>query len=369
MKMGHIMKDLNTRGYGLASITPFILGSIGLAGVLFLDKFYWRTGVFPEGRPDFSFDYLMRSAVIFISLCAVYWGLIGGRKPQLVILKSDGMPIERLSILGTLLVSIIFLFLFIFKSSVFSVLSFEDGLIEWCSAILLLGACIIFLVAFARYRNYLSIPKITQWTFVFLAFVFFIIAMEEISWFQRVIEVKTPVLFKDNMQNEINFHNFATDKVENIYYFGAFLFLVALPFLRVSFSSAVNNNYLRLFVPRPFISIIAAVACAYNFYMWNIIFIQISFFGSVIILFAFAIYCNNWNERGIIVFTISLIVITQAFFLSNGDNFYRTWEVTEYKEFLIPLAFFVYSLSVYSSVGQVYLEKERSYSKLNEDFN
>lgn len=357
MKTGHIMKDLNMGGYRPASITSFILGIIGLAGMLFSDKFYWRRGIFQEGWPDFSFDYLMRSVIIFISLCAVYWGLVGSKKPQLVILKSDGMSIERLSISGTLLISIIFLFLFLFKPSVFSTLSFEDGPIEWGSTILLLSACITFLVAFARYRNYLSIPKITQWTFVFLAFVFFVIGMEEISWFQRVIEIETPALFKDNMQNEINFHNFATYKVENIYYFGAFLFLVILPFLRVLFSSIVNNNYLRLFVPRPFISIIAAVACAYNFDTWSTIFIQISFFSSIIILFAFAIYCNNWNERGIIVFTISLIVITQAFFLSNGGNFYRAWKVTEYKEFFIPLAFFIYSLSVYSNVDQVYLEK------------
>lgn len=357
------MKDQNTGGYRIALITSFILGSIVLVGLMSLEKLYWRRGIFAEGWPDFSFEHLIHSVVIFISLSAVYWSLIGRKRPQLVLLESGGMSIERLSILGTLFVSIIFLLLFLFKPSVFNTLSKEDVSIEWGSAILLLSCCIIFLVSFVRCLNYLYIPRITKWTLAFLALVFFIIAMEEISWFQRAYGFETPIFFKGNMQNELNLHNFATNEIENIYYFGAFLFLVMLPFLRVLFPYIVNNyNYLRLFVPRSFISIIGAITCAYNFDMWNIIFIQISFFSAVIILFAFTIFCSNRNERNITIFTISLIVITQAFFLSNGERFSRLCEVTEYKEFFIPLAFFVYSLSVYSNIKKMYLAGESSKS-------
>lgn len=355
MRTKYTMKDKHTKRYHLASIAFFTLSSISLTGILFLDKFYWRTGVFPEGWPDFSFGHLMRSIVIFIAISAICWGLIGRKKPRFSLLGRSGVSIEILSILVTLSVATMFLFLFLFKTSLFSDLSLEDGIIEWDSAMLLFSACIVFIAAFVRHRNYPSIPKITQWTFISLAFAFFIITMEEISWFQRITEIETPELFKkDNKQEELNFHNFYTDKIENIYYFGAFIFLVVLPFLRILFSSVTNNNYLRLFVPRPFVAVIGAIACAYNFDMWNIIFIQISFFGSIIILCAFAIYCDNLSERSIIIFTILLVIATQVLFLGNGNDFSRIWEVTEYKEFFIPLGFFAYSLSIFSNVDKVY---------------
>ncbi len=188
-----------------------------------------------------------------------------------------------------------------------------------------------------------------------------IMAMEEVSWFQRVMEIETPKLFESNSQYEMNLHNYATNYTENLYYFGAFVFLVVLPFIRSLFPFVLNNKYLKIFVARPFIGVIGTIACAYNFDMWNIIFTQITFFGSLVILFAFAIFSSVRNERYVILFTIVLITITQILFLVNGINFDRLWEITEYKEFLISLALFIYSLDVFLHIKRTFLlEKSKN---------
>lgn len=136
------------------------------------------------------------------------------------------------------------------------------------------------------------------------------------------------------------------------------MFLVVFPFIRSLFPSISNNNYLRIFVARPFIGVIGSIACAYNFDMWNIIFTQITFFGSLVILCAFALFSSVRNERYIIFFTIVLIITSQILFLVNGKNFDRLWEITEYKEFLIPLAFFIYSWDVFIHIQRAFLLKK-----------
>ena len=352
------MKTKNIEKENTVAITIFLPGCIGLVSVIALDKLYWGTGVITEGWPNFSLGHLIRSIIIFVSILAIFWSLIGRNRPKLILDESNGVPLERLSILGALSVSVIILFLFIFEPSTFNVLSLEDGPIEWGSALLLLGSCIIVAISFSKSRNVLNIPKVTQLSLALLSLVFFVMAMEEISWFQRVLEIETPKAFDGNPHHEMNLHNYATNYVENIYYFGAFLFLVVLPFVRLLFPYVSNNNYLRIFVARPFIGIIGSIACAYNFDMWNIIFTQIAFGGSIVILFAFAIFSSNRNEKYIILFTIFLIATTQVLFLINGVNFVRLWEVTEYKELLIPLVLFIYSLDVSTYINRVYLPEK-----------
>ena len=39
-------------------------------------------------------------------------------------------------------------------------------------------------------------------------------------------------------------------------------------------------------------------------------------------------------------------IVTQVIFIARGSAFVRTWDVTEYKEYLIPLSFVIYSLEL-----------------------
>ncbi len=352
---------MNTKNINIGNTTEkivFLISSICIVSIIALDKLYWGSSIFKEECPNFSVHHIIRSVLIFISTIGLCWSLIGSRKPTLVISESNGVYFELVSIIMILLISVIILFLFIFEPSTFNKISSEDHLIEWASAILLFGSCVITTLSFLNKNHELNSSKAVRFSIGLLSFAFFIMAMEEVSWFQRVMDIETPKLFEGNLQNEMNLHNYVTNLFENLYYFGAFVFLVVLPFLRFLLPSVSNNNYLKIFVARPFIGIIGSISFAYNFDMWNIIFTQITFFGSLVILCAFAIFSSRRNERYIILFTIVLITISQILFLANGINFERLWQITEYKELFIPLALFVYSWDIFIRIKPAFLIKK-----------
>jgi hypothetical protein len=325
----------------------FLIGCLCLVSITALDILDSDFKILEEGWPDFSVRYIFRSIIIFTSILALFWSLIGHRRPKVVISESNGVSLEQVVILMVLFISVILLFIFIFKPSTFNAISKEDNIIEWGSSLLLFGSC--FITAFSYLKNYhvLKNSKLIRLSLGLLSLAFIIMAMEEVSWFQRELQIETPKLFESNSQKEMNLHNFATNFFENLFYFGAFVFLVVFPFIRFLLPSITNNNYLKTFLPRPFIGVIGSIACAYNFDMWNIIFTQIAFFGSLMILCVFAIFSSVRNERYIILFTILLITTSQILFLVNGINFEYLWEITEYKEFLIALALFIYSWDIF----------------------
>lgn len=344
------MKQQSELRYWAVLAAAFLMGCMGLTGVMYLDYFYLQTGLLREGLPELSSVWLLRSAVIILSLVVIAFSFTYRRRRQAILFGSAGITFEQSSVLGVMCVSSLFLLLLVNKPTVFSTLSLEDGPVEWGSALLLFCSCAVFILTFSKVNSLVHISVFTKWALALLSLVFFVIAMEEISWFQRIIDLETPHAFQGNEQGEFNLHNHATNRVENIYYFGAFLFLVVLPFLGVLFPAIENNRHLGPLIPQPFIALIGTVACAYNFDMWNIIFIQITFFGSLIVMLLLALFSTKNNEWVIVVFTLLLAMTTQAVFLANGDNYSRLWEVTEYKEFFIPLGFFAYSVSVHRKI-------------------
>lgn len=329
---------------------------------MLLDKLYWGNDIFAEGWPDSSPGHIIRSLIILTSVLAMILSLIANgillaNRPTFRLDENNKVPVEQLSILAVLSISVAFLLLFIFNPAMFNTLSLEDGIIEWGSFALLFASGMIAAISLFLSLNISAIPKSTQFSIALLSLIFFVIAMEEVSWLQRTLEIETPQIFIANIQHEMNLHNFYTNPIENIYYNGVFLFLVILPFIRFLFPCILDSHYLRIFVARPFIAVIGSVACAYNFDMWNIIFTQIAFFASLLILCTFFMFGSR-NEKYIISFTIFLLTATQLIFLVKGENFARIWEVTEYKELFIPLALFIYSMDLF-----VYMKRARSSEK------
>lgn len=356
------MNTANFEKKHFTEIRLLFIACLGFILIIGMDRMYWGRDVLSEGLPNFSTGYLMRSSVIFMSTLCLFLGLFGKNivnniKSNFDLDVSHGLSLERLSILATPIFSLIFLLLFIADARSFNALSSEDNALEWVSFLLLFICAIIFFLALLKKQYLINIPKFTKLSMLVIALGFFFISMEEISWFQRVFAIATPEMFVANIQHEMNFHNFATDVIENLYYFGAFLLLVALPFIRFLFPSITNNNYFKLFIPRPFIAIVGSIACAYNFDMWNIIFTQIAYIGSLLILLTFLKFSAHEFERYTIVFTIFIIIATQITFLLNGERFARLWEVTEYKEFFIALAYLIYAIDINVSIRRVYYAK------------
>lgn len=94
-----------------------------------------------------------------------------------------------------------------------------------------IASCVIFILLAKRFMGR------KQWLlvamFILLALVTFWMAMEEISWGQRVFKWETTGYFaENNMQSETNLHNLNTQLFQNVLYFGGFLLLVAMPFFR-----------------------------------------------------------------------------------------------------------------------------------------
>ena len=205
-----------------------------------------------------------------------------------------------------------------------------------------------------KFHKFITSSKIIRYSLVFLAFVFFIMAMEEISWGQRILQIKTPMAFGGNKQGEINLHNFSSSIFDNLFYFGSFMFLVVFPFVRWLFPFVSNNNYLKIFVPRQFIAILGSIGYAYNFDMWNGIFTQISFFASVLVLFSFAIFSCDISVRNIVLFVLSIVILSQAIFLTHGSFFVRIFEIKEYKELFISIAFVIYSFDLFRTIKRTY---------------
>ena len=204
------MKIKNIENINIRKSIVFLLGCIGLIIVIVLDKLYWKVGIFAEGYPDLTTGHIVRSIIIFMSILAILWSLIGitNNQPMLMLEDNSGMPLEQLSILGVVFISIIILFIFIFESSLFNALSLEDSFIEWVSALLLFASCIITAVSSSKIRNISNIPKVTKISIAFLSLVLFIVTMEEVSWFQRILEIETPKIFDANYQNEMNYITF-----------------------------------------------------------------------------------------------------------------------------------------------------------------
>lgn len=323
------------------------LACIGFISAALLDKAYLGRGVLDEDWPDLSTVGLLRSALLGIALLLIVGLMCRGGLPSLSNGRAIRPAFARQCIICALILHGVVLGMFLIHPPLFSALSLEDGLFEYGSAALLFLGCGILITALWRSRSSPGLNRAIRPTLLILAAGYFVLGMEEVSWFQRVFDIPTPKSFQGrNSQNELNFHNFNTMVMGNAYFFGAFVFLVAASFAWLLYPAIARNRYLGLLAPRPFVAAIGAIAGAYNFDMWDTLFTQSAFFGGLWILLVFAIAAKQPKDR--LVYGLALVVVaaTQVLYLTNGSNYDRRWELTEYKEFFIPLALLAYSIDL-----------------------
>ena len=324
----------------------FLLGIFGLIGVLAVDKFHFAFYAFQEGVPDFSSAWLTRSFFIFLFCLLLLIGLGNLRKPTFTIDMPQHYFLPLPAIVLALFLSLLFILIFVVSPSTFGQSALEDGPVEWASADFLFAACLVMMYVFVRELKNKDMHWFIKLSLLALAGVFFVMGMEEVSWFQRVFHIETPAEFKGNIQDEMNLHNFATNYVENAYYFGSFVYLVVFPFIRLIYREVEKVAYFKIFVARPFIALIGATACAYNYDMWNIVFMQITFYGAVVIVAYYALMSANGIDKLLSWTALVLLLVPQWIYLTHGADFLRTWDVTEYREMLMPLAFFIYTVDL-----------------------
>jgi hypothetical protein len=330
--------------------TYFFLGFLGLFLSISLEFYLGRPLLISDDLPLLNAKWLLKSFVLFISLMMLYYPFINMLKDKKFIELKNYKKHEIIVTVVFLFLSIIFVFLFILNKNLFHEMSHEDGFVEGASACFLFFSSLLFFISCIRYYNLKVISKVTFYSLFILSITFFVVGMEEISWFQRIFDVKTPDYFEKNLQNEMNFHNFNTHLTEYLYYVGAFVFLVLFPFLKIIFNEKIKKNSLiQIIIPRPLMIPLGFVACSYNFGMWNSPIIQATFFSSLII----SLLIVKLNSKKIVIYAaIITLIITQVIFLRCANNYDRINEIKEFKEFFIAFAFFVYSLDVYKNISK-----------------
>jgi len=221
-------------------------------------------------------------------------------------------------------------------------LSLEGGLVENLSALLCFGAGAVFAAAALRLWLRSRRNRRAAIAAAGLAAVLFLIGGEEISWFQQFLSYESPELFAGNRQGEMNLHNFATKEFENAYYLGCMILLVLVPFLTETTGRGRQGGW-AAFVPDRGVLYIASVFTAYNYDMWRGPLTQLGFFLTLFILFHYVLISRG-RRRAQAAVVLLVTLVTQSGFLWFGRQSVRIWDVTEYKELLIPLALSVYAI-------------------------
>lgn len=334
-------------------------GLLALVGLVAIHKVVLTdAGLLAEGPPVFNGTYLLCSALILLSALCFVLAVLGWH-PDRPEKGNDAVTMgafERGMVAVALCISTMFVVIFLTKPATFSALSLEDGAVEWASALLLFGASGAFAVVFLRLKHASTYRVLLRLTAAGLAVLFFLIGMEEISWMQRVIGFETPQGFETNIQGEANLHNFITEPLEIVYYFSVFVFAVALPFMRWQGVFRLDNPFVALMVPRPFVVYLGAILCAYTFDMWNIFPIQWAFLFSVL---ALLLMLRSTPAKGLTVTVLGVTVVTQVIFLAFPSHYAREWEITEYREFFMPLAFLAYALDVMRRSGAYAIARQK----------
>ncbi|MBP1859454.1 hypothetical protein [Rhizobium herbae] len=242
--------------------------------------------------------------------------------------------------------------LFSRNPQIFNALSLEDGPFEWLSAFFLFAASLLFaLLSIGQLVNARSGAGRQAWIAffagAFFALVFFVVGMEEISWMQRVFHVATPEAFAElNDQKEFNFHNMSTGASELIYYCGAFVLLVLLPFAGLFIRRRLGNGPVSAFMPSLFVLAASAPMAAFNCGRWGVLPIQMSAMMTVIILLVLAnaaLQHGLWREFLLFAGVAISIVAMQELFLVESARLVRLWDPTEYKELFIAAGLALYA--------------------------
>jgi len=139
------------------------------------------------------------------------------------------------------------------ESQLFDFLYLEDGLFESLTPILMVVSIILLALSIPLLRKDTQLGKFRNLLtviYLFLILIFFLNAMEEISWGQRIFGWDTPQTFEGNVQDETNLHNYF-----NQYYLLFYRLLVLFPLvILISIWLEMSQHFLifkRTVLPHP----------------------------------------------------------------------------------------------------------------------
>jgi hypothetical protein len=328
-----------------------LVATIGVAAILSgYELFVLRVKPWAERHPEWSPYYIARSGVALACSGLLLLGIERGAVAGAMLSNRLRLTSAQRGVMVALcLIGFGSAGLLVYDPALFSVLGSEDQVVEWLSAGLLFAAAGCLFYAFVRagpkQRTQAAISGL-------FAAAFLLIALEEVSWFQRVFDLKTPAgLLAANQQEELNLHNLHSNLAELLYYGGAFCLLLLLPYFCL-----ITGGDLAPGIPPAALGVFLIGASAplagHNYDMWNIFPIQISFFATCLMLArlgASAAHSSQLHLAATLGLALVSLVVTQSVFLTFGAGLIRLWDVTEYKELFIASGCFCLAVGVLRS--------------------
>ena len=323
----------------------FSFGCAVLTITILLDRLLNPEPFFEEWPPELSLLFILRGLGLAVSSYLLLKGaraivIANTHKSESRYLHLIRPSFQTGAIIGMLL-SLTFALLVIISPKLLSWLVQEDGIVEWGSALFafLAGLCVLI----GAWRCYAKEQKLNALILTILAGIIVLLGLEEVSWFQRVLDLPTPDFFEVNRQREINFHNFATVGTANAYFLAACIFSVVMPHL---FNDRVLPDrfaFLSILIPPRLVMYSAAFAAAITYKMWNVIPIQLTFWLSLMALWTDTPSSSGCEKIGKI--SAVVLILTLSAFLIFGANMGRSMDA-EVREMIIPFGFFVYGLVI-----------------------
>jgi hypothetical protein len=224
----------------------------------------------------------------------------------------------------------------------------EDSAIEWLSALLLFGAAGFMAL---RLQTVLRLTPAhgPRWIPVVIAAgftaLFALMALEEVSWFQRQIGFDTPeAVAARNWQGEFNLHNFHTDITELALYSGTGIFLMLLPLLR---GSEVARwplvRVLAPFLPDRTVAAVSAPMLVFTYSHWTLLPVQAAFWIGLGVCIAFA--RSSITRHGTVLWSTLAVWVAagQLFMLAFGHTMVMIFDSSEYRELFISIGLAAYA--------------------------
>ncbi|OGX05510.1 MAG: hypothetical protein A2Z88_10430 [Omnitrophica WOR_2 bacterium GWA2_47_8] len=314
------------------------------------DGFFRQMPMFEEDIPFWSDRYIIRMFLIMLTSFFFVYAFSGGANDRQTMFQ-NGPFLDNKNVIVLVSLSIIALF---FQTVlawggplVFLKMSYEDGPVENLSVLFWLLASGLF--AYLCVKLFKKHKAVNSLFFISLGLclAFFLLGMEEASWFQRPLGFATPeALLKINSQREFNLHNIATHYFEIVFDLSAFLFLVALPFAYRGSKITIFSREVSFFVPGSTALWAYALSCGFYNWKWPILFLQFTFFISLFILIYYWRVCRTKTGSRWLLAFITIFAGGQAVYLIFGEQFVRSYDITECQEMLFALAFFIYALEI-----------------------
>ncbi len=267
--------------------------------------------------------------------------------PKKLIRNAHPLPLPQLKWLCVIFFSGIFWSIAsVFHPHWFARMTYEDGPIENLTFMCLLASTIMVICArFAHLRTRTRRDRLLDAGFFLLALGFFVFAMEEVSWMQRLWNIAPPEFFRENnTQKEINLHNLASKWTATFYLFISFVFLILIPFLHER--TRLFEAYFKRFTPligRHGTVLAAAMLAAFSSAFASVM-IQACF---LLTFFILLLYLAERPGARLLAACIVAYALTQMIYIYSYYDFQKEARIGEFKELYIAIGYLAYALELW----------------------